>query len=233
MLETRYPCPVCLGLPMEKLHFQETHLTLDTCRRCGGMWFDYGEINRLKKLHPQMALKKVELRDSDYVMSCHQCSALLKRNADECEMCYWKNRLDCPVCQKQMAVVKVGDIKLDACKHCKGVWFDNVELSQIWNGRLARLTEQHKPVLLGDDDWGDDAAFLFLDILTFSPELAFYTAEAAVDVVTHAPELAAGAVELVANAPEIAGSLIEGTAEAAGGIFEAIASIIGGIFEGL
>lgn len=242
LLEARYPCPVCLGLPMEKLSFQNPPLVLDTCSRCGGMWFDYGEVNQLKHLHPQMALKKVAMREQDYMMQCHQCQHPMRRNLDQCSSCGWKNRLDCPVCQKQMSVVNKDGLKLDVCKSCKGVWFDNHELVQIWNGALDRMKKNYQGRYT---DVGDDALYLFLDVLTYSPDLAFYTADAAVNLITHTPDLAAAAVEAVAhapdlaasafeavaNAPEVAGAVVEGVANVAGGIFEVIGAILGGIFD--
>ena len=246
MPEARYPCPVCLGLPMQKIQFQDPELTLDSCSRCGGIWFDFGEVNQLKQLHPQLAEKHISLRDEDYRMQCHQCSAMMDRNAEVCPECHWKNILACPVCQKPMEVVRFGDIKLDCCKACKGAWFDNIELAQLWNGRLDQLSDDYKQ-RRGDNDIspGEEAAYIFLDVLTYSPDLAFYTAEAAVDLISHAPDLAAGAVELVANtpdlaagaiemlanAPDLAGGVIEGIGHLAGGIFEVIAAILGGIFD--
>jgi Zn-finger nucleic acid-binding protein len=230
MPEARYPCPVCLGLPMKKIEFQKPPLTLDSCGRCGGMWFDYGEVNLLKQMNPKLALQKIALREQDFKMQCHQCEAFMDRNAEKCPQCNWKNHLDCPICQKTMDIARIGDIKLDYCKSCKGAWFDNAELAQLWNGRLDRMTQDYKQdnqsALLADD-----GPNVFLDVLTYSPHLAFYAAEAAVDLAVHVPEIAAGAFELAANAPEVAGSLIEGLGDVAGSIFEVIADILGGLFN--
>lgn len=231
MPEARYPCPVCLGLPMQKLEFKDPQLTLDTCSRCGGMWFDYGEVNQLKHMNPKFVMKKVALREQDYAMQCHQCSEMMDRNADHCPACKWKNLLDCPICEKTMTVVNVGDVKLDVCKSCKGAWFDNIELSQIWNGQLDKLGADNK-LQKGDGLDGGDAAALFLDVLTYSPHLAYYTAEAAVELARHAPEIASGAFNMIANSPEIAGSLMDGLGSLAGGIFEVIGAILEGIFDG-
>ena len=53
MSETRWPCPVCLGVKMEKTVVGKGEggpdsLTLDHCARCGGMWFELGEVQRLE-----------------------------------------------------------------------------------------------------------------------------------------------------------------------------------------
>lgn len=240
MLEARYPCPVCLGLPMEKLHFPESSLTLDTCRRCGGIWFDAGEVAELGRIGKHTALQRIALKPQAVLMACHQCGEPMDRNADQCPQCRWHNRLECPICQKTMAIAHMEDIKIDYCKSCKGAWFDNSELSHLWNQRLARLASQHPTA-------GDvyPASDFFLDVLIFAPDVAFYGAHAVAETVMHAPDIAAGAlegvsnlpelagniVEGIGNAPELAGNLLEGAADMAGGIFEAIGAIIAGLFE--
>ncbi|MGV3524915.1 MAG: zf-TFIIB domain-containing protein [Candidatus Sericytochromatia bacterium] len=227
MPEGRYPCPVCLGLPMEKIRFARPVLELDGCSRCGGIWFDAGEVQKLAQINPQLALKQINLAPKSYVMQCHQCSQPMDRNAAHCPHCRWHNQLDCPICQQPMSVKTVDGLKLDYCKPCKGVWFDNIELSTIWNRRLMNLSQDYRSGRRGRDD----AADLFLDVLIFAPDVAYYGGYAVADTLIHAPELAAGAVEAVAHAPELAGNLIEGMAGLAGGIFEAIGEIIGGIFD--
>lgn len=228
--EARYPCPVCLGLPMEKLRFvnpqQGQELVLDACKRCGGIWFDAGEVQLLAQIHPQVAQRQIALNPAAVHMKCHQCMAVMDRDADTCGQCGWKNLLDCPVCQKAMAVSRVDDLKLDYCKSCKGIWFDNLELSNIWNRRLEQLARRQRRFD------ADDAGDLFLDVLIFAPDLAFYGAHALAETVYHAPELAAGAVEALANLPETAGNVVEGVGDLAGGIFEAIGAIISAIFGG-
>lgn len=227
--EARYPCPVCLGLPMEKLRFinaaQKLELILDSCKRCGGIWFDAGEVQLLSQIHPQVAMRKIELRPEAQHMKCHQCMQVMGRNDERCGQCGWHNRLDCPVCVQPMQVSHLEELKLDYCKACQGIWFDNIELSAIWNRRLAELS-QRQPGRFDAGDAGD----LFLDVLTFSPHLTYLGAEALGRAVYHAPELAAGAVEALANLPGTAGNVVEGAGELAGGIFEAIGMIIASIF---
>lgn len=254
--ETRYPCPVCLGLPMNKIKFDSSDLVLDACSRCGGMWFDAGEVDQLKQIHTHLANKHIELKDTAFKMQCHQCSTRMDRNADHCPQCNWKNVLDCPLCDKPMSTSTVKGIKLDCCKSCKGVWFDNIELAAIWNGELDRMTHEHQySENYTAGDFAADAAFTFLDILTYSPHRGYYRGDLydnsyngvdlVVDTVVYAPDIAAGAVDLVASAPgavvegiaavpEVAGAAVEMLAsapEVAGAVVEGIASIAGGIFE--
>jgi len=232
--EARYPCPACLGLPMQKIRFnnpqQGLELILDSCQRCGGIWFDAGEVEMLTQIHPNVAMRQIELKPEAFIMKCHTCQSAMDRNADHCPACNWHNQLDCPICQQAMSIAKVEDLKLDYCKGCKGVWFDNIELSTIWNQRLARLASQQQAG--GRGFTAEDGSDLFLNVLVFSPELLYYGAAGVAKAVQHAPEIAAGAVEMIGNAPELAGNLIEGGAKLAGGIFEAIGAIIAAIFEG-
>lgn len=243
--EPRYPCPVCLGLPMQKVRFENPPLTLDACNRCGGMWFDHGEVNQLKQLQPQLVETHVQVRNQEFMMQCHRCETPMPRNADDCPKCHWKNRLECPICQKTMEIVKIGDIKLDVCKTCKGAWFDNIELAALWNGRLDRIGSDLRKQPAGAGFTGEDAAYLFLDVLTYSPDLVYYTGEAvgeliahtpdiaagAIDLISSAPDIAGGAIDLLASAPDLAGGLLDGLGEIAGGIFGLIGEILGGIFD--
>src|SRR5436853_562362 len=46
-LESKMPCPVCLGVTMTKVTLGaggKNALTLDHCGRCGGIWFDGGDL---------------------------------------------------------------------------------------------------------------------------------------------------------------------------------------------
>ena len=55
--EPRYDCPVCTGLPMKKLKITRQHeevfLTLDCCQRCGGVWFDEGEVQLSQRIQSE------------------------------------------------------------------------------------------------------------------------------------------------------------------------------------
>jgi Zn-finger nucleic acid-binding protein len=69
-LEPRYPCPVCLGLPLEKLSIAEASgLVLDYCRRCGGIWFDETEVDALRATKRGALGQRVRLTDSELRMA--------------------------------------------------------------------------------------------------------------------------------------------------------------------
>ncbi len=226
-LEPRYACPVCLGATMVKLQFVSTPgLQLDHCRRCGGIWFDAGEVPLLRRCRPQALWRQVVLRDDAYHMTCHSCLGRMPRNADACPACSWMNILDCPVCLKPLRPLAYQGLKLDTCQVCKGVWFDQIELAELWNLRLA---SQASPARLGDASHTTaDTAGMFVDVLIYSP--------GALDTIAHAAVHGGEAMvhitaEAVSNTPNVVGSAAEGASEVASTLFETIAEIIGSIFS--
>ena len=222
--EPRYPCPVCLGVPMAKQQFgPSSDLILDHCPRCGGIWFDYGEVQDLRRCRPQALWKQIGARQDAYRMQCHACYAYIERNATACPTCGWQNVIDCPVCVHPLEPITYRDLKLDLCKQCKGVWFDHIELAAIWNLEFSKLTKhrQGTPDALSPAQ-GYDSLFL-LEVLSWSPELAVYSADV---IVQSGQTLITGSAEILQQTPEAASSMIEATGELAGSVFEAIAQII-------
>src|SRR6187551_3089042 len=126
-MQARYPCPVCLGVKMEKVELPGG-LILDHCARCGGVWFEMGEVQQLRKTEPAELWRRIAQREGVHSMQCHSCSTHLARTEARCPSCDWKVELDCPVCAKKMEVAEQGNLRLDFCRTCKGVWFDHDEL---------------------------------------------------------------------------------------------------------
>ena len=221
-LEERYPCPVCLGVSMAKTPVgRDGTLLLDHCGRCGGIWFDAGEVQRLRAKRADLLWTAIAKRDDTFRMQCHSCHAFIERNAVSCESCGWKNILDCPVCARPMQSATQHGVKLDACRSCKGVWFDHDELMSIWRLELATSVRRHETPPGGVAETG---ALVVLDALTYSPWLALEGMHAA----GHVIGASAGAL---AHAPEAVGGMVEVAGEAASGVFATILEIIGGLFE--
>jgi Zn-finger nucleic acid-binding protein len=226
-IEPRYPCPVCLGVSLEKARVgPRGELVLDACRRCGGIWFELGEVQRLKRHRPSALLDRVRDHGEPYRMQCHECHAPMDRNAANCPTCDWRNAIDCPHCQRAMEPQVHEGLRLDICRHCKGVWFDRVELAAIWSLSLgdARRAIGPRGVLSESSSAAEDGAVVLLYTLAYTPELVLYGAHAAGYAVS-----AAG--EALASAPEAAAGLVGVAGDAAGGVFEAILEIISGLFE--
>jgi hypothetical protein len=119
-----------------------------------------------------------------------------------------------------MRVARQGDLNLDFCSHCRGVWFDHEELTGIWRLEVESLARRRRSTSL------DTAAdMVLLDVLLFDPFLTFYGVHAAGHVVGAAGEALAGS-----GAAEAVGEVAGAAGEAASSLFETIVEIIGGIF---
>ena len=221
-LEARYPCPVCLGVSMEKARVgAQGGLLLDHCRRCGGVWFDAGELLRLREQGAASFWKAVTPRSDLFRMQCHSCQSFIDRNEASCASCGWANRLDCPLCQKRMDRATHQGLVLDSCRSCKGVWFDHHELASIWSLELDTSLRKRGGQLRGVAADGSGA---LLEVLAFNPWLAYGAADAA-------GHLLEGSASLLAHAPEGAAFVVEAAGEAASGVFDTIVEIISEMFS--
>lgn len=254
ILENFYPCPVCVGIPLQKLRFQKgdgTTLILDHCQRCQGMWFDHREVNLLRQMPPHLLTDQIQLRDDVFMMPCHRCHQLTSRDLKACMHCKHPNTLDCPVCQKTMQVKSYAGFKLDLCRQCHGVWFDSHELAQLW--RINHRDLPGAPMGAGGGFWGASVhapgpvfdplsdpldMWIALEVLEATPEIASGLAEmagglaeASSGFISEFPELLASAPEALGAAAEMSTSAIEGLAEIGGSIFELISEVLSGLFE--
>jgi Zn-finger nucleic acid-binding protein len=220
----RYPCPVCLGVVMDTHRIgKEKALEVDHCRRCGGVWFDAGEVQRLRA-YPAAALwARVPRQEAEPVTPCHNCHAPLSRDVEKCPGCSTRNLLDCPVCDRLMQRQEVSGIHVDVCRKCKGAWFDHSELDAIW--KLAAPAAAGGAVAGAAYTAGDAA----VDVLFWAPDLAFHAVAGTAHAVSHLPD-AIGAVPDVAAG--LAGAAVD-AAGAAGGVGSAIFEAIAAIFEAI
>jgi Zn-finger nucleic acid-binding protein len=220
-------CPVCLGVKLSRVELGPgPDLLLDACARCGGIWFDRGEIARLRKYHPRALWKKIAPPGEAFRGPCQGCGALMDRNAPGCPACGRENVIACPTCGEAVRLRRHDRLELDACDRCHGVWFDAVELARIWNGELERLLATERRAVGRHRRPGEVP--LVMDALAMDPFLTLWVADAAVNA--GAP-LAVGAGELIGAAPEAAAAIVEGTAGLAESVFEAIAAIVEGVFS--
>jgi Zn-finger nucleic acid-binding protein len=238
-LETRYPCPVCLAVKMEKVRMptgtapravvagrpsrepagRRSELVLDHCPRCGGAWFDAGEVQLLRGVDAAVLWRQIAQREDPHAMACHACRALLQRTETSCAACGWKVELDCPICAQPMRTEVQSGMRLDYCPRDKGVWFDHDELAGIWKLEAGELVRRRRS---GHLDVGE---VVLLDALLLDPFVMYYGISAA----AHA---GGAAIEAVASAGALegAGEVAGAVGEVASSIFETVAEIIGGIF---
>lgn len=229
----RLPCPVCIGVMMEELQVGAgPGVEIDMCRRCGGMWLDHGKVQRLRTAGMQATTRHLEQRVGAPVTRCHHCDALLGRDVEHCGECGRANRLDCPVCEREMQGVLHGGLRLDVCRNCKGTWFDRDEIQELWTPRfdkaLARrdLTRSDA-ALLG----AETASDLVFHAMFWSPDLLEAGGSMIGGVASGASELLTSAPGLLAALPDVAVGLAEAMSEASVSLFDVITDIIGGIFS--
>ena len=210
-LETRWPCPVCLGVLMEKKHLDARagSFTLDYCTRCGGLWFERGEVGQLAGRDPAV-VRGLLFDPADRVRPpCQGCQAPLDRDAEKCGACGRRNVLDCPVCDQTMERRPSQGLVLDVCTRCHGVWFDNAELSAIWRLKLAEATATARSRGQGSDAMAVGGDVL-LSAMFWTPDLVLYGG------------MAAG---------HVAGAAVDVVGSAAEGVFATVMEMIAGLFE--
>lgn len=222
--KTRYPCPVCLGVKLVKLKpAKESDLVVDYCKRCGGVWFDAGEVPLLRQCNAKAVATRITLRPDVHRMRCHGCGAAVGRNALQCQACSWHNVLECPGCRRPLVPMEREGLRIDICRQCRGAWFDNIELVTIWNAEVAALAERSHDT---PTPAGVTADYFLLDAVLWAPDIMYsgaYVAGSAAGTVIEA-------VPTVTELGSAAGSVIEGAGDVAGSVFETIAEIIGGLF---
>jgi Zn-finger nucleic acid-binding protein len=209
--ETRLPCPVCLVM-MEKAKFagRAGSLTLDHCTRCGGVFFERGEVAQLSTRKPVEVWAEIAPRQDMPKPPCHKCGAPLDRDAEKCEVCGRSNTIKCPTCDRNMSRRTIDGLVLDACERCHGVWFDNKELTAVWSKSFADAARAAKRPGAGAEALAIGGDVL-LNTMFWAPGLVV--------------EGAVGAAHLGGAALEVAGSAAEG-------VFETILGFISSIFEG-
>jgi Zn-finger nucleic acid-binding protein len=204
-----------------------TELWLDHCPRCGGIWFDEGEVEQLRAAHPRAIATKVKISENAYRMQCHSCHASMARNLGKCTACGWKNVIDCPRCEKPLAPVRHDALKIDVCKSCHGAWFDNSELAEIWNRSVTKVAAEQGRENVPERFFGD---YFLIDSLFWHSALHSHggTGGGATDVAS------AGAAEAIApdvSIGDAAGSVVSGIGDAAGNVVDNVGDVAGGLFS--
>ncbi len=135
MSDERYmhDCPVC-GSQLQKISPSlEMELMLDYCGTCGGMWFKSGEVRQLRLCSSDVLGKLITLKKQLYTTECSACGHAMTRNSAKCGACGHENKINCPSCNSELERAQSELFTVDVCRSCRGVWFDNIDLSQVWN----------------------------------------------------------------------------------------------------
>ncbi len=134
----RLTCPACRGeLAPQKCDFST--LEIDCCFTCRGLWFDRNELRRLfssPKLYKKFRLPeynfRVKLKDAPPQRICPRCE------------------------EKPLRETALGDVVVDECDGCLGIWLDSGEVSRLLDllesGKLKGKTETSKQLRKGRYD---------------------------------------------------------------------------------
>lgn len=112
-------CPVC-NKNLKTVNFENQEI--DICQRCGGIWFDKGELLKIvtslinkNKIDPQTVKEAYRRQITDPI----KLKQLLRK---------------CPKCNIDMKLYNYSydsNIFLDKCSQCNGIWTDRGEMKAV------------------------------------------------------------------------------------------------------
>ena len=119
----RRKCPRCHRHELDPTRYGSVEI--DACVYCGGLWFDQGELEQAVG----------EAIGSSASLIDDLAEVALRKDAEG---------LACPACAGQLVCYEfpnLGDVDLDVCESCQGVWVDQGELQQVQRGRAQELID--------------------------------------------------------------------------------------------
>lgn len=138
-------CPIC-NHPMHHHRFDE--ITLNECGRCGGIWFDAGQLDQLKEItDPDLRWLDIDFWKSltEFEVTHHP--------------------LKCPHCQR-VYLTKIREKHTDTsvltCNQCHGIWVERNQLIKI----IAELSLQVEK--MDSADYIRETLHQFTEMLTSS-----------------------------------------------------------------
>jgi len=229
-------CPVC-HVSLKQITVKR-RLQLDFCLTCRGVWFDKDELSQTQHVQGKLPEKFMGFPDltRDKII-CQSCGAHNDRSRSTCERCGAALEFLCPVCRVQMEEVPIGEVQIDRCQSCQGVWLDGGELTLLFEEykRKKQQELQHARNTGGEiaGDLATWAAIDALDLLIWRPDIAYRAGGAVTDAVTELPgavvDGAGAVIEGIGNIPEMAGDLAEGAVDLASGAAGVAGDVIGNI----
>ncbi len=145
----RLRCPACPSQILESVH--EHGVEIDACVRCGGLWFDAGELAKLLQSYDEKLTPTGKVADG-----------LGKRLG--------ATDRPCPHCRDKLVEHELSadnPVAVDVCPTCDGVWLDHDELTHAQAGhQLADATS----AIERERTWGN---WLFQFFLVLPVEFNF------------------------------------------------------------
>ena len=110
-------CPRCTDAPLTEIDF--VYEKVDKCDGCGGVYFDADEMRDLNQLVDdffdvklnELEIANVPGHERDFTPACPSCSAEMKPH-------------------------QIGQVWVDQCPKCEGLWLDQGEVSAL---RVSQL----------------------------------------------------------------------------------------------
>ena len=138
--------------------------------------------------------------------------------------------IQCPVDETKLTPTHDEEVKVDLCPKCRGVWFDNTELAELWNRQIKLHTGGKAKTIESNHFFMVD----MLDMMYLSDAGSVATgatgliSRASGAAIERAGSLGGSAIESI---PGLAGSIVEGTGRFAGMIFDSTPEVAGSILE--
>ncbi|MGE0490232.1 MAG: zf-TFIIB domain-containing protein [Vulcanimicrobiota bacterium] len=107
-------CPACQDTIMLDYGDDESALVIDSCPECFGLWFDGEELSRFFQ-SPRLSQHILE---EDAIPDVPSPSRPAETRT-------------CPQCQTPLRPSLLGDVNLDYCETCQGIWLDHGELNRV------------------------------------------------------------------------------------------------------
>lgn len=100
---------------------------VDVCRRCQGMWFDGGKLERFPD---RPSVRRFLPAARQAASRCRKLGHLVPRSLAACASCR-SAPVGCPACGSRLSLVVTSACAIDVCVHCEGVWLDAGELELL------------------------------------------------------------------------------------------------------
>jgi len=110
-------------------------IELDKCHKCDGLWFDRGELERLRDAGIDEIEKAIERKYGDPQFEEGEVAGYMR----------------CPRCEEgrliRFSYTYVNPVHVDRCDKCLGIWVDDGELDAII-GEKKQIDEMEDPTRL-------------------------------------------------------------------------------------
>ncbi len=137
----------CLNCGFRTTVYNKYGVEIDECEKCGAYWFDGGELQAI--LHQEgVDLDMAGLRSGLRLPNeCRWCAKENPEGTLDCALCHRRLGHQCPRDGRGMLLSTSGNVTVDVCPSCMGVWFDGDEFEQLLHEkkRLASLLRMPTP----------------------------------------------------------------------------------------